>query len=144
MDFYGLAFHPLYTLLAEARILASTWCYSEILPLLELRVDPFPMQASIEETNRVRASLGLKPLAGTSTAPALAPAGTGTTSSAINSSVGPQLPSTGGGPASETRDMSKGHTRGGTSRPKLDEARAAAEVRAISLKRYTKARPVWK
>mmetsp|Transcript_3185 Transcript_3185/g.11343 ORF Transcript_3185/g.11343 Transcript_3185/m.11343 type:complete len:101 (-) Transcript_3185:143-445(-) len=91
------------------------------------------VSASVAETNRIRALLGLKPLAGTEAAAQPAEA-------ALDSSVGPQLPSG----VAELSAPAGQPPRGKAKARKVDEAAGAAAVLALRLDRYTDARPSWK
>jgi hypothetical protein len=103
----------------------------------------------VAETNRIRLSLGLKPLSGT-----LAQSQSQPETSDIDDTVGPQLPTrkeNGLGTAGAEAQQGVGAAGpgatapgGGHAAPKPDEATGAREVLAISLDRYTRARPLWR
>lgn len=101
-------------------------------------------QASVAETNRIRLLLGLKPLSVSHHQQPPEPPD-------MDSTLGPQLPSQKqldtaliakhGASAADTSAASQ---RRGGAVPKPDEATGAREVLAISLDRYTRARPLWR
>ena len=99
------------------------------------------ISASVAETNRIRLSLGLKPLAGTDAAKAAAAAEA--EGAAIDSSMGPQLPQKQKSAAEEEESGNTGGAGKKTAKGPRDEKEGAEEVLAISLEKYTKATPVW-
>ena len=105
------------------------------------------VSASVAETNRVRALLGLAPLKGTVAAPAApaAPAASDKRTEAAAAptdggggslaTLGPSLPQRGVGPPSGMADAPQAVA------PKADPRQA---VLGLTLDRYTKERPVWR
>jgi len=101
------------------------------------------VSASVDETNRVRALLGLKPLRGTTNAvPPRPPSTPQPLEPAAGQVAGPMLPSA-GAPTARVADAASApvvtQPAGGT------EAGVGAEaVLALRLSRYTDARPQWR
>lgn len=97
-----------------------------------------PPQASIEETNRIRALLGLKPLAGTTAPAAAADDGPPPVTAADGPLLGPEIPAAA---AAAAADAAAQASRAQRAAP--DESAGAKEVMALELSRYTSARPRW-
>lgn len=102
-------------------------------------------QASVDETNRVRALLGLKPLQGTTNAVPLPPSTPQPLEPAAGQVAGPMLPST-GAPYALVADAASapGVTQGGRAGGSTEAGVGAEAVLALRLSRYTDARPQWR
>ena len=94
------------------------------------------ISCSIEETNRIRAELGLKPLAGTS-APAPAPDEPPPVGADDGPVLGPSIPDQGTVPPPADAPSKRPRPE----RP--DEAEGAKQVMTLTLDRWTKERPKW-
>ena len=103
------------------------------------------ISASVEETNRVRALLGLKPLRGVEALPKHAD--THPLAPRLGTVAGPMLPPVGVGPASSSSSSSAATADA----PAASQAAKVADatkgpdaVLALTLGRYTDVRPIWR
>ena len=104
------------------------------MPRMVVKESNGEVSASVEETNRIRAMLGLAPLKGTAAAaappPAPPPAAPEVPAGAMT--AGPGLPPPGVRPA-----------QAASAAPAAAEGKGPAAVLALKLARYTDARPRW-
>ena len=96
------------------------------------------VSASIGETNRVRALLGMKPLQGSGAAPAPSAGEPLPISAEDGPLLGPEIPAAAAAAAAEAAAETSRVQRAAP-----DEAAAAKEVIALELSKYTSARCKW-
>ena len=99
------------------------------------------VSASVDETNRVRALLGMKPLQGSGAPPAASADEPMPISADDGPLLGPAMPAAAAAAAAAAAEVAAETSKAQRAAP--DEAAGAKEVMALELSRYTSARCKW-